>query len=91
MCVCGYLECNSEDEHSEDQRPKCPVSKHLQRQTEDAVSEKISNLTANHFTSKMHSNCTRRGVNMVHRDVFSKESINQTDGRVLRLQHSGEE
>lgn len=30
--VRAYLECNSEDQHSEDQRPKCPVSKHLQRQ-----------------------------------------------------------
>lgn len=37
--VCGYLECDSEDQHGEDERPKCPVTKHLRRQTTDADNE----------------------------------------------------
>lgn len=36
-CACWYLECHSEDEHSEDQRPKGPVPEHLLNQVDKQV------------------------------------------------------
>lgn len=57
--VCGYLECNSEDQHSEDQSPKRPVSKHLQGEKKAGAAVITQILHKTFFCFILHLNMNR--------------------------------
>lgn len=74
-----YLECYSKDQHGEDQRPKRPVSKHLQGHNGGKICDlRMSHMLPGHPTALM----------LMEIHLFDKGSINPTDGAVLGKQHS---